>query len=73
MANLTRLLCPKPTVANLRDLAMHMYIHAGYRDNGYDKMTREMRDLYLYVTGRDKVCDECGQTIPYADDEKVKS
>ena len=61
---------PKPTVTNLRDLVKHMYIYAGYRDNGYDKMSREQRDLYLFVTGREKTCDECGQTITYAEDEK---
>ena len=42
---------PKVTKSNLRDLIMHMYIHARYRDCGYDKMTREQRDLYLYVIG----------------------
>lgn len=62
---------PQVTVATLRDLVMHMYIHSGYRDNGYDKMTREQRDLYLYVTGREKVCENCGQAVPYAEDEKV--
>lgn len=61
---------PVPTVDNLKDLVMHMYLHSGYRDNGYDKMSREERDLYLFVTNREKKCDECGHVITYAKDEE---
>lgn len=60
---------PVVTLEALRDLVNHMHIHAGYRDCGYDKMSREQRDLYLYVTNRKKVCEECGQEVAYADDE----
>lgn len=65
---------PKPNDSpeKLKDLIMHMWIHSGYRDNGYDKMTREQRDLYNFVTGREATCENCGQRIYYAEDEKRK-
>lgn len=64
-----KLTAPVPTVENLRDLVNHMYIHSGYRDNGYDKMDVEQRDLYLFISGRTKTCDECGRKVYYAEDE----
>lgn len=63
---------PSVTVEKLRELVMHMYIHSGYRDNGYDKMSREQRDLYLFVTDRQKTCEECGHAIQYAKDEVAR-
>lgn len=63
---------PVITTHSLRGLVMHMYIHSGYKDGGYDKMSREMRDLYLFVTDRKKTCDECGQTVVYSDDERTQ-
>ncbi|KKN36050.1 hypothetical protein LCGC14_0777450 [marine sediment metagenome] len=30
----------------LRELIVHMWVHDGYRMNGYDKMTQAQRVLY---------------------------
>lgn len=62
--------CTDIFVSALQGLVMHMYVHSGYRDNGYDKMSREQRDLYLRVTGRKRTCGECGQAVLWAGDEK---
>jgi hypothetical protein len=34
-------------------------------------MGREMRKLYNRINGRTEKCEECGQIIPRAEDEKV--
>lgn len=35
--------------AGLKDLVHHAWIHSGYRDCGFDKMTTEQRRLYRSV------------------------
>lgn len=35
--------------AGLKDLVHHAWIHSGYRDCGFDKMTTEQRRLYRAV------------------------
>jgi hypothetical protein len=55
----------------LVDLVRHTNIYSGYRDNGYDKMDKKMRHLYNHINGRTERCEECGQIIPRAEDEKV--
>jgi len=54
----------------LVDLVRHINVYTGYRDNGYDKMDKKMRHLYNRILQRDEKCEECGQFIPRAEDEK---
>jgi hypothetical protein len=40
-------------LVKLRDLVTHMWVHDGYRRNGYDKMTRKQRALYDSIVGKE--------------------
>ena len=40
-------------LVKLRDLIIHMWVHDGYRRNGYDKMTRKQRELFDSIVGKE--------------------
>ena len=58
------------TVEALKDLVNHCYLYSGYECCGYAKMSRSQRDLFNFVCDRPGQCEECGQPIYYAEDEK---
>ena len=39
----------------LRELIKHCYIHAGYRNCGYDQMTTEQKELYDSIRKADNI------------------
>ena len=58
--------------ADLKELVVHCWLHNGYEDCGFRKMTTEQRTLYDRVIGREH-CPTCDAVLDPTDSEGTQN